>query len=421
MARKSRNNTITITGNGRYPLVPLSSIQIAERPEVGQESSKLFFNPRNLDSFTPERMKALMSSIQADGLQQPPIVRVYTYDGKKSGEIKSVELVAGERRLRSLLQLYKANPECYDDQSGEMVPAKQLYEFVPCKVFYNIEDEHALRLAFLENNEHQSLSTKEEIELVERLRARGLVQEQIVKILNTNITWVSQTSNFRTELPSEAFEKLLAGKLARNVACQLLSFKPEDREAAYSTAVKVEEEERTAELEGLQSQQEIAEDDEDLAAHAKRKAVSHGNLKEAKSQEKRQVTASKKLAAVKSQKTAIEAKAGVIRQGHIEKGAYKAKVAPKKGSILSPAMLHECYIETTRDWLEEGRRDSVTNEFIPPEGVEVLRATAKAILSGETDPEKVIRYVMFKRGEWANPDGEANEANEEDLEPSAAE
>jgi ParB-like chromosome segregation protein Spo0J len=293
----SVKSCVKLIENGtKYPQAPLSSVHIVERPKLGEK--KIFFNPRSPESFDVEGMKRLRETIQVDGLQQPLLVRAISKEGGKN--IEYLELIAGERRKRCLEWLIQYDAPCYDDDSeppaeynvndwvvfhcqiakvekvgtdgsytvllnnascpaeyGDLlptVPASQLYTNVPCKVVYNCDDRRALRLSVTENGDHQPLTTSEEIDLVERLVVGGFKQEEICEIIDQNVTWVSQTSNFRLQLPPAAFEKLLAGKLARNVAVNILSFAPQDRQTLYDATVSSEEEERKQSVESLQQQ-----------------------------------------------------------------------------------------------------------------------------------------------------------------------
>ena len=59
------NGKVAITiGDSAYPTIPLNKIQVVERPDEGEEHTKLFFNPRFLESFDSESMKDLRQSIQ---------------------------------------------------------------------------------------------------------------------------------------------------------------------------------------------------------------------------------------------------------------------------------------------------------------------------------------------------------------------
>lgn len=399
MATTAKKNDLMVL-EGKYPLIPISMIQLAERPEEGEESQKLFFNPRSLDSFDTEAMAMLRESIQQDGLQQPPIVRIFTKSDDKN-DIERVELIAGERRYRSISMLYEQNASCYDEDSKSMVSAKTLYAKIPCKALYNISDQQALRIAFKENNEHKSLSTQEEINLVERLSARGMKQEEIGELLGTNVTWVSQTANFRNELPLDAFNKLINGQITRHVAVQILSFNPENRERLFKEACLAEQNERKKALEEIQDELEVAEDQEDIALQEQEEAASEGDVIAAKKAKKTAAAAKKKALEALEQKSKVQETQGVIKQGHIIEGSRKANITPKKVKMLNRAATQEFIVDILDSWLERGKVDDISNEEYPTLVLKTAKAVASGILSGNTDVSNILRAVMVEEGVWS--------------------
>ena len=396
MAVKSK--TLKIEAGNKYPLIPLDMIEIPERPEDG--CSKLFFNPRSLSSFDIEDMTKLRESIRQDGLQQPPIVRVFTDNGDKSGKIVRVELVAGERRYRSIAYLIDEDIACYDEESGEMVSAKKLYERIPCKVLYNITDEQALRIAFKENEEHKSLTIQEEITLVERLTDMGMKQDEISILLDTNVTWVSQTSNFRAELPEEAFNRLINGQIARHVAVQILSYNPEDREVLFQNAIATEEEEFKKAWEEVQSELEMAEDSGDIADAEQEAAMIEGDIIASKSAKKKVASSKKKVEVAKSKQKKLLDNKGAIKQGHIAEGSRKANVMPKKGKILGKPAISEFYINTAQSWIEQEKTDKITGLVYPPEYLELVKHVSDGIIQGKTDLGEILRNYLIDTGTW---------------------
>lgn len=404
--KDNASGVIRIEGDGQFRLVPLQAIKIVERPEPGREKDVLFFNCRSMDSFTPEKMSALYESVRTEGLIQPIVVRAFTEDpDDDETPVVKVELIAGERRLRSILNLFQNNPACYDRKRKCEVPAQELYESVTCNVLYNISDAEAVRINFLENNEHQSLTVREEIELVERLTLRGLNQQEIVKLLSTNVTWVSQTGNFRDELPDEAFAKLVAGKLARHVAVKILSYKKEDRQAAYEGAVEEEKVERAETLEKIEDEIAEASDEADGVETLQRIAEQEGDDAEAKRQAKKKEAAEGRARRAKAKKDRVVQDAGTIRQGHLTTGGLKKGVSPKKATCLTKGQIEQFYKGLLKGWIEKGRQDPVTKNLLPNDVLEVMRATAVAILNGVYDPCMVARQILVARHEWELPEG----------------
>lgn len=453
MAKKSSKSVESRRSGEKFPHIPFSSIQIVERPEVGQEHNRLFYNPRQLESFTPEAMDELLGSICRDGLQQPLVVR----------SVDDVhELIAGERRLRTIQRIIKEKRPCYDEdaeqpkayKSGaiviyrgnfakvvsnngqvgidlldtELKPTGQklevkhedvyptvdgsvFYQHVPCRVVKNCSDERALRLAFTDNDKHKPFQIREEILLVERLLKRGLKQGEIKEVLGVNETWVSHTLNFRDQLPKEAFSKLVAGEMTRNVAVHIMSYKPEDREALYKATVKAEEEETQRTLEEQQELIEREEDGADLAEHDEQTAANAGDSVGARKAARKAQAARRNAGKAREKKDRAASEAGTIRQSHVQRGAAQAGITPKKAKILPSAEIASVFVEGLEQYLEGDELDPICGEEIPAASVALMRATAEAIIRGERDPLKVLRSYMVDQGHWTLPDVE----DEEDL------
>lgn len=373
--------------NHAYPLVDLLSIKVVERPPEG-DLKQIFYNPRSLESFTPNEMNDLKQSIIKDGLQQPLIVRILTEDKSKTGAIKAIELIAGERRYRTIRSLYQSNIQCYSPDQDTQVSAQELYNKVPCKVYYNISDEKALSLAWTENQKRKDLSIKEEIVVIERLVLSGKSVKEVADLLNTNITMVSQFSNFRKELPKEAFEKLVTGKLAKHVAVKLLSYNPEDRQKLFDAALEAEAEDTEQLADDLSFELEELEDavdmQEELDPTANKKSVLE-----------------KKIEVVKTKLDKTLNEKGVIKQGALIKGAKKISVKPKKGNLATEDLdTHQFYVKLTTSWLKNGKIDPLTKQQVPPDVLEIIAETAKSILASEGNPMNIVHRVMVARGKW---------------------
>ncbi|CAE7860199.1 parB [Symbiodinium microadriaticum] len=406
-SKKKTPDAIPIKGEGKYPLVPLASIVIVERPEEGEEDKVLFFNPRSVDSFDDESMTSIRESIAADGLQQPPVCRAIT----EGDSVVRIELIAGERRLRSLMMLSEDDTECFDDETSSKVPASVLYEFIPVKLHYNCSDERALRLAFMENHESKSLTITEEIALVERLTKRGLNQKQIATMLlgdDRNVTWVSQTGNFRSSLPDEAFVKLLAGQLSRHVAVKLMSYKPEERQKLYEQAVAVEEQETEERLSDIEDEIIAQTDLADIAESEAEEAEQNGDKTTAAKKRRKAKTANTKATKATTKKERVEGEAGKIKQSHIDKGAASAGVKPKKEKPLSRAEIEAHWLQKLDDWLMHGGTCSQTGNELPEDLLFIMHGTVKAILSGDRDPSAVIREHYIEQGLWEEGDAMEN-------------
>ena len=442
---------IQITGVGKFQAVPLTSIHIVERPNANEESEVLFFNPRHLASFTQEKMDALAYSIRAEGLQQPPIVRAIS-NGKK---IIKVELIAGERRLRSCRLIYENDLPCFDEDAPQptryrigdnvlykgrfgvvvghntdtvlinfesdpindaeqklcelsdvypTIPGSELYETISCRVVHDCSDERALRLAFSENDKSEPLTIAEEVALVERLEKMGKKQDEIAEMLGSNVTWVSQTGNFRRQLPDGAFEKLLTGQMARHVAVGFLSFALEDRGHLLEASVEAEKEETEQKIQLHQELKEQLEDEGDLLTADAVKAEQLGDAKKAKKARRKAATLVQKASKEAERLQRAKNESGTIKQGHIKQGASKAGIAPKKAKSFDNDDIEEIYVKGMMPYLDGDGVDEITGETVPAEYAAIVRRTALAILSRTRDPLHPIREFMQDMGKWQSSD-----------------
>lgn len=445
-SQKIKNSKeIKIDGAGKYPLVPLDSISIVERPNGGED--KLFYNPRGLSSFTPERMEQLQYSIRTDGLQQPPIVRAISSGSK----VVDIELIAGERRIRSCKAIYENDLPCFDEEAekpdhfktGDVVLCRgrfgtvhkqqdeaviidfeddfmgsggrkqcdyadvlptvsghELYENIPCRVIHNCTDQRALRLAFTENDQSEPLTISEEISLVRRLEQMGLKQEDIAEMLGSNVTWVSQTSNFEEQLPKQAFEKLLNGEMARHVAVHLLSYSREDRESLFEASVAVEKEETAKKIKEFKEEKERLEDEEELFLADAKKAEKMGDDKLAKRARRKANALAVKAEKASERLSRAKSDKGTIKQGHVKKGAVAGGLQPKKAKSLDKSDIEATFIDGITEFLDGSGMCEQTGETVPEDYAAIVRRTALAIISGVRDPIHPIREYMCEMGHW---------------------
>lgn len=434
----SKSKGIQIKGDGKYPLVPLSAVTIVERPKKGEK--KLFYNPRSAERFSEDALASLRMSIRVDGLQKPPIVRTVEEDGI----ISKVELVAGERRTRCCMKIVADDLPCYDEdepipstfkagstvlyrghfcevvsqkkdavtliKDGEQqvvpyedvrptVSGAKLYGHVPCKVARNCSDRQALRLAFIENDEAEPLPISDQIALVERLLAEGEKQEDIADIIGSNPTWVSQTANFRKELPPKAFQKLVSGMMSRHVAVTLLSYDPDVRNRLFDEAVVEEERISQARIRDFETQVVEAEDSEDLYEDEASEAEAEGRDEKARKARKRAAAAKRKGQDARARRRRAEDEAGVVTQGHVQKAALKLGVAPIRGKILSRAEINS-HIEKLTEMISTGTVDPDTGKKPPVEYLSLVKRTLVAVLEGEKDPTAIYRDFMIANGYW---------------------
>lgn len=456
----SKNPGVKITGTTKFPLVPTNDIRVVDRPEEGED--RLFYNPRSLTDFSAEKMKKLELSVRSDGLQTPLLIRAVS----DNGTVVKAELVAGERRLRTLRRIVDEDLPCFDENSfpkpvydlGEVVlhrgsfakvqrqensevevafldfedqpsnivktvdakdllptvSGKQLYERVECRVLYDISDERALRLAFTENDQSEPLAIADEVGLVERLTKRGMKVNEISQLLGSNPSWVSQTSNFRNQLPAEAFSKLLDGTMTRHAAVHLLSYDASQRDILFERTIQAEEEETKEKIRLYQDEQEQCEDNEEIHLYNAKKAESVGDENAAEKAKKKARSAANKASKAEERKDKAESDSGNIKQSHILEGAKSAGVSPKKKKMLPKKDIKESYVDFLMSSIEKGGVvDEICGEDVPEEHLQIALRTAQGILDGESDPIAGIRDYMVESGCWGVQESTEAEAEVE--------
>ena len=387
-------------GNSPYPCVPLSKIQLSERPDEGQEHTKLFFNPRFMDSFDSESMEELRNSIKEIGLMHPLSVRITTQDE----EISDIELISGERRFRCLQWLVENEEEVYDRDQDCMVSAAELYEKIPCCVHYDIDDEKALRLACDENGKTKTLSVAEDVALVERLITMGYPTEKIIAITGQQASWVSHTVNFRKKLSLKAFEMLLDGRLPRSAAVNMLGYREEDRDALLEAAIEHEKEITSQKLNEIDEEIEEAEETESLANWEEEKAQEVGDEDLVKQAKKAKVKAEKQKEKATSKKNKLESHSGVLSQGDLQAGARKEKLTPKTPKQLNRQDIGSL-VEQIDEWIKAGEYyDELYAQEVGQDILQTVRSVAVSISEGDRDPISIIRKVMIATDEWEDPD-----------------
>ena len=159
------------------------------------------YQPRR--DFDPEALEELASSIRAQGLLQPIVVRPLP-----GGEF---ELVAGERRWRACQMAGLAE-----------IPA----------IVRELPDEAAVALALIENIQREDLNAIEEAVALQRLQQEfGLTHERIAEAVGKSRATVSNTLRLLGLVP-EVREHLQVRRLEMGHGRALLGLPPEQQLAA---------------------------------------------------------------------------------------------------------------------------------------------------------------------------------------------
>jgi ParB family chromosome partitioning protein len=193
------------------------------------------YQPRQ--HFDPERLQELASSLKAQGLLQPIVVR---------RQLHGFELIAGERRWRAA------------QMAGlETIPA----------LVRRANDEEVLGLALLENLQREDLNPLEEARAYQRLQNEfHLRQEDVAQYVGKDRSSIANTLRL-LKLPQVLQEDLEAGRLTMGHARALLALESEEaqlrlREQILAAGLSVRETEAQ-----VRTQKRTAPDGRSKPAH----------------------------------------------------------------------------------------------------------------------------------------------------------
>jgi hypothetical protein len=218
-----------ISDDGLYS-VDWNLIEIAK--EVSGSKELEFFNPRHLgqyvysddsqvflgQGFDKESMKELITDIIQNGLDYP----LLAYWVIRNGKIK-VCVNDGERRWRCLDRLNEKNEKVWSAQYSAFLPAKEVYAQILCRVKVMTEEE-ALQRACAVSDTSVKWGEGATARLVKTLYEKGKKDDDICKLLNKGKLWLADTYSLN-ELDEVCFNFLLAGKINRTAALELLKIK----------------------------------------------------------------------------------------------------------------------------------------------------------------------------------------------------
>ncbi|MDG7013265.1 MAG: ParB/RepB/Spo0J family partition protein [Nitrososphaerota archaeon] len=173
----------------------LNAISVFERLEIGLIS----FSPNPIRQYKDD-LSDLTASIQEHGLLEPIIVRP-----KGNG----FEVVAGNRRLKACRLLRFRRVNC---------------------VVSNLDDADAFEVSLIENVQRRTLNPLEEAEAFKKYcKEFGWgSQTQLAKKLGKSQEYISHRLKL-LELPEEAKQELLSGRLSPTAAQELVWLKSDDR------------------------------------------------------------------------------------------------------------------------------------------------------------------------------------------------
>lgn len=244
------------TFKGTRTRVAFARVRVVER-----SAGRLFRNHRL--TFCQETDEGLAENIRTHGLLEPIIVRAAD-DGW-------YDLVAGERRVRSIKALIDAKASCLDLREGRRRPAAEVYDEVDALVVEVASDLEMLEISVAENLHTHPVSDFDLMIFCTEL-AREHPRKVVCKLLNKSPSYLSTMLDL-AEFPQEILDLFRQGSLSRRACINLLKVKPDRlmeairlggevtrRDAAREAALAA------AELERLEGPQPVEEDEDMLGA-----------------------------------------------------------------------------------------------------------------------------------------------------------
>lgn len=378
--------------------VRLSIIQVTEAGFDLDATNFEFRNPRWHQmtgkligrGFEPDSMDQLRESIREHGLNHGLRCRWYPYQHPRTKTPSTVQLVDGERRYRSICSLVGENVSCFNPIDSEWVPARQLYEFVECRVT-DMDDNTALAFALEGNATALDIGTGAQVALVHHLRKCGLLDAEILKICRKSPDWLCKTDKL-FELDGETLKALYEDRISRSVARTLGTIPDLAKRALKRRLACAATDERLANLDGKLFDSEV----ERLLTEAE------GKVAAAMGESQVVVDANKRLA--KLTKRSKRARAARNRpRTNITSGKDLARgEGEEKPKTVTSSKLRKHIYDPLCDLLK-GKGHAADGSLICPEGpgcgmfrcvmedVRMLKAFCEMLTGGiEGDPDTII-------------------------------
>jgi ParB-like chromosome segregation protein Spo0J len=212
--------------------VPADQIFILELSDLGDQDD-VRFNPRGLENggFAPENMESLKHAIKTQGLDTPLLVRK---------QDKGYGLLAGERRLRSILQLIEDDEECFNPATNKIIPASALYLKigVECKVKECKSEIEYLKVSIGENVLHEPLTDYDLLIQLNRMERANVSRGQQAETMHKSEAWVSQSHSILASHP-QILSLMKTGKLSRTAAITFINIPKDKIEDVLNKAIEI--------------------------------------------------------------------------------------------------------------------------------------------------------------------------------------
>jgi len=383
-------------------------ITFAEGGETFDPSSKKlkFRNPRRtiIDGkvsaigFDKNSMDELRESIRGEGLQNPILLRA-------SADFKIIVVLAGERRKRCIDKLISDDAECFDVVHSRKKKAKEVFEYIECRIYSDIDEVEAFRHSFSENDRAIGIGDAANVELIKQWRACGWTDETIMSVTCKSITWVRETEKM-AELDNETYAAFAQGKINRTLAIALSRVESEVERNAYLSALVDMSEQRfnkkhqevLKELEDAEEKLEIAEADVAITkmdGDTKKLEYANDKAKKAKQKVAKKINIVEEIEKEKAQATAKDLK-------DVQEKLETSSDEMESVKQLTPVKLKKYWSEACREFIDNGTdEDGNDIENVSKDDAKLVVSLCEAFEKGERDIFKLLkRHMRLKKEDF---------------------
>jgi hypothetical protein len=283
--------------------------------------------------------------------------------------------------------LLKENAPCYDPETGKTVPAKELYEYVLCRVHINPDTKTAYKLAFTTNDTACDIGEGATVALVRRWKGEGWSDEDIRRVTGKSPTWCRDTMQL-VSLDEKTFAALADGGINRTVAIKLAQVPDVTQRHVQLAEARKFAAERLASL-----QQKVTKSLEDAEMEAELAEAGLADAETTGNQTKKKI-ASQRLK--QAQETATR-KRSEVKQLDQKKIVVTGKDLDRAGATRGQTKALS-YNKVMKHWKPALEGMVASGNFGADEAALVLHVLTDGIEKGNRDVEALIRGFLDGRG-----------------------
>jgi len=381
---------------GNLASVKIDVLEVADFAGAADEEFA-YSNPRHFSPGRPgidgkgldrDSMKELRDAIKDKGLFKPLMVRILERGGKKVYQI-----IAGERRWRACKKLNEDDEQCFNPVTGKVEPGSQVYESVECRLYEDIDDKEAMKMAFLENSTSVNIGEAANLNLFRYWRDHGFDDQTIMDCTKKTVAWVRHM-DIISGLDAETLTAYCQSQINQTVALQLANVEDKkERVKILHEACAYAEGRAKETIDKAQEELGEAVKDAELAQGTLKIAEYDGTVDKNKAKDRVATTVKKVKAKRKKVKEAVQQ--GQAKAGDMVKAQIKVTGKPPKkiNTALRTVAIQQLIVDEVDKLIEaDGEKDGIV--VAPVEALEIVKHTAEAISRGEKNLYNILADIF---------------------------